>query len=102
MDKKEYLVRTFSWTKRKDYENYILNAVWQQMNYPQLRPVTQQYVKNGKNEYYLMDLYFPQLNVGVEVDEAYHKNNQEKDKLRTLDIMEKLGGYLCIVFQMLF
>lgn len=92
MDKKEYLVRTFSRTKRKDYENYILNAVWQQMNYPLVRPVTQQYVKSGKNEYYLMDLYFPQLNVGVEVDEAYHNNNKEQDIIRTLDISSKLAA----------
>lgn len=92
MDKREYLVRTFSRTKRKDYENYILNAVWQQMTYLQVRPVTQQYVKSGPNEYYLLDLYFPQLNVGVEVDEAYHLNNKAQDKIRTLDITSKLAA----------
>lgn len=92
MDKKEYLVRTFSRTKRKDYENYILNAIWQQMNYPQIRPVSQQYVKSGPNEYYLIDLYFPQLNVGVEVDEAYHLNNTQQDMIRTLDISRKLSA----------
>lgn len=38
------------------------------MNYPQIRPKTQQYVKSGNNDYYLIDLYFPQINIGVEVD----------------------------------
>ena len=46
-------------------------------------PVTQQYVKNG-NKYYLLDLYFPQINFGVEIDEAHHLNeeNKESDKVR--------------------
>lgn len=92
MDKKEYLIRTFSRTKRKDYENYILNAVWQQMDYLTIRPVTQQYVKSSSNEYYLIDLYFPQLNIGVEVDEAYHQSNVELDKIRALDISNKLAA----------
>ena len=66
MDKVEYLIKTFSRTKRKDYENYILNAVWQKIDCLDLRPVTQQYVKGHDNEYYLIDLYFPQINIGVE------------------------------------
>lgn len=30
--KREYLIRTFSRTKRKDYENYILNAIWHKLD----------------------------------------------------------------------
>ena len=92
MDKVEYLIKTFSRTKRKDYENYILNAIWQRINYLDLRPVTQQYVKGHDNEYYLIDLYFPQINIGVEVDEAFHKNNVESDLKRELTIEEKLSS----------
>ncbi|PRY81416.1 AbaSI family restriction endonuclease [Alkalibacterium olivapovliticus] len=92
MDKVEYLIKTFSRTRRKDYENYILNAVWQKINFLNMRPVTQQYVKGENNEYYLIDLYFPQINVGVEVDEAFHKNNIESDLKRELTIEEKLSS----------
>ena len=92
MDKVEYLIKTFSRTKRKDYENYILNAVWQKIDCLDLRPVTQQYVKGHENEYYLIDLYFPQINVGVEVDEAFHKNNVKSDLKRELTIEEKLSS----------
>lgn len=92
MDKLEYLIKTFSRTKRKDYENYILNAVWQRMDCLDIRPVTQQYVKGNDNEYYLIDLYFPQINVGVEVDEAFHKKNIESDLKRELTIEEKLSS----------
>lgn len=92
MDRLEYLIKTFSRTKRKDYENYILNAVWQKMDCLDIRPVTQQYVKGNDNEYYLIDLYFPQINVGVEVDEAFHKKNIESDLKRELTIEEKLSS----------
>lgn len=92
MDKVEYLIKTFSRTKRKDYENYIINAIWQKIDYLHIRPVTQQYVKGIDNEYYLIDLYFPQINVGVEVDEAFHKKNVEADLKRELTIEEKLSS----------
>lgn len=60
------------------------------MNHLDIRPVTQQYVKGNDNEYYLIDLYLPQINIGVEVDEAFHKNNYESDLKRELKIEEKL------------
>ena len=92
MNKLEYLIKTFSRTKRKDYENYILNAIWQKIDCLDIRPVTQQYVKGDNNGYYLIDLYFPQINVGVEVDEAFHKKNTESDLKRELTIEEKLSS----------
>lgn len=92
MDKIEYLIKTFSRTKRKDYENYILNAIWHKIDCLDIRPVTQQYVKGYDNDYYLIDLYFPQINVGVEVDEAFHKSNRESDLKRELTIEEKLSS----------
>ncbi|MGX7030648.1 AbaSI family restriction endonuclease [Vagococcus zengguangii] len=92
MNKVEYLAKTFSRTKRKDYENYVLNALWHKIDYLNIRPVTQQYVKGDDHSYYLIDLYFPQINLGVEVDEAFHKNNREKDIKRELTIEEKLSS----------
>ncbi|SFF64644.1 hypothetical protein SAMN05216353_10462 [Halobacillus alkaliphilus] len=86
MDKREYLVRTFSRTKKKDYENYILTALWHKVDNLNLKPVSQQYVKR-ENSYALMDLYFPQIHVGIEVDEAFHKNIRSQDELRMDDIL---------------
>ncbi|MEK5023160.1 AbaSI family restriction endonuclease [Paenibacillus sp. FSL M7-1046] len=87
MDKRDYLVKTLSRTKRKDYENYIINAIWHKLDNMELKPVSQQYVKRKDGGYALMDLYFSQLQVAIEVDESYHKNNQEADKLRMDDII---------------
>ncbi|WP_160037137.1 AbaSI family restriction endonuclease [Paenibacillus sp. An7] len=87
MKKRDYLVKTLSRTKRKDYENYIINAIWHKLDNLELKPVSQQYVKRNNGKHALMDLYFPQLQVAIEVDEAYHQNNQEADKLRMDDII---------------
>lgn len=44
MDKLEYIVRTLSRTRRKDYENYVVNAVWNRLGDESLKPVSQQWV----------------------------------------------------------
>lgn len=51
-----------------------------------VKPVSQQYVKRGES-FALLDLYFPQLHIGIEVDEAFHKSNQTQDGLRMDDIL---------------
>lgn len=38
-----------------------------------------------------MDLYFPDIHIGIEVDEADHKNNQESDLLRMDDIISAVS-----------
>lgn len=80
-DKKtEYIIKTLSRTKRKDYENFVINAIWNRISCEDLKPVTQQYVYNNReNQHYFIDLYFPQLNIGIEVDEAHHSKTKEYD-----------------------
>ena len=83
-------------TRHKAYENFIVNAIYARVGNPELKPVTQQYVKSKKlnktgktkRPYYLLDLYFPQLNYGIEIDERHHNNeeNQEADIVRAEDI----------------
>ena len=92
--KRDYIVKTFSRTKRKDYENYVINAIWQRLDNLNIKPVTQQYVKRKNGTYALIDLYFPQLNIAIECDEIFHQNqnNKLKDAERELAIEEKLGA----------
>ena len=80
MDKLAYIVRTLSRTRRKDYENYVVNAVWQRLADPEIKPVTQQYVRRADGSYFLIDLYFPQLSMGVECDEGYHESREQRDR----------------------
>ena len=90
--KKEYLIKTLSRTKRKDYENYVIGAIWHRLNNLEIKPVSQQYVKRSDGKYALLDLYFPQLNVGIECDEAYHEKNKEPDKIREVNLEQALSA----------
>jgi hypothetical protein len=93
-----YLVRTLSRTKRKDYENYVVNAIWNRLNDDSLKIETQHYIynsksrkknKNGKIENrYFIDLYFPDLNIGIECNEAFHKKQTKADKRREAEIKD--------------
>jgi hypothetical protein len=89
-DKKiDYILKTFSRTNKKDYENYVINAIWNRLisfdsEYVNLlKPVSQQYVEtHEKDKYRFIDLYFPQLNLGVEVNEPFHENQRVADMNR--------------------
>ena len=89
VDKLEYVIKTLSRTRRKDWENYVVNAVWNRLNDWGVKPVSQQYIrKNGKG--YLIDLYFPQVNIGIECDEAHHLRCEGVDHQREIDIIDYL------------
>lgn len=90
--KREYLIKTLSKTKRKDYENYIINRIYHKLNRLDVKPVTQQYVKRSDGRYGLIDLYFPQINYGIECDEKHHLGNSEQDRIRTLTMEEMLDS----------
>lgn len=96
MDKLKYLAKTLSRTKRKDYENYVVNAVWNRLACPELKPVTQQYIRSASSDDarerqgYFIDLYFPQLNIGVECDEPFHLHHEEEDGKREVAIADIL------------
>jgi len=90
-----YLIRTLSRTKRKDYENYVINAIWNRLNDDTIEAVTQQYVHNPeKGNKHFIDLYFPALNIGIECDEAHHlgEENIKADKEREASIYDALHG----------
>jgi hypothetical protein len=90
--KTEYICRTLSRTDRKNYENYVINAIWNRID-KKIRPVSQQYVNNpnDKRKHYFLDLYFPSVNLGIECNEAYHANNVENDNKRKVTIYDELN-----------
>lgn len=92
MDKLEYLAKTLSRAKRKDYENYVVNAVWNRLGRSDLKPVSQQWLAKPNGGGYFIDLYFPQLNIGIECDETYHLGQKEKDRQRELELIDILRG----------
>ena len=91
-DKNDYLFKSFA-KQKQSKENYIINAVYSRINNKELKPVTQQCVRIG-GKYRKIDLFFPQLNIGVECYEAYHKKQKEKDEQRTVEIADKLNAII--------
>lgn len=89
-DKLGYLIRALSRTKRKDYENYVVNAIWNRLAMGDVKPVTQQLVLWPDGRRSFVDLYFPQAMIGVECDEAYHQGQRERDREREITITDVL------------
>lgn len=84
--KTEYIIRQLGRTKNKKFEMYVVNRVINLINDLDIKFVTQQYVLRPDG-CALTDLYFPQFNLHIEVDEAHHKQNIESDKIREADII---------------
>jgi very-short-patch-repair endonuclease len=81
-------------TNKKDYENFVINAIWNKLNNDEIEIVSQQYISNNdpksKYKHYFIDLYFPGLNIGIECDEAHHHGQKEHDKIREATIYDLL------------
>lgn len=80
-----YLSNIFSKIHRKGFETYVIARIWNKLDNLDIEIVSQQYVKR-ENGYALLDLYFPQINYGVEVNEAYHLSQPEEDKMRKQEV----------------
>lgn len=87
-DKKEHIARQLARTHNKKYENYVITRIWHKIDRLDVKLVTQQYVSKLIG-YALMDLYFPQIGLFVEVDEGHHqlKTNLSADKIRDKDVV---------------
>ena len=91
MDKKEYIVRQLRRTYNKKYEAYVVHRIIHLLNDLDIKFVTQQYVVRPDDGIALTDLFFPQINLHIEVDEGHHKANIDADKLREFDIINTTG-----------
>ncbi|MFO8067398.1 MAG: hypothetical protein R6U11_07440, partial [Bacteroidales bacterium] len=73
MDKLDYIARQLSRARKKRYEHYVTTRIWHLLNDLTIKLVTQQYVKRPEGRA-LTDIYFPQLQIHIEIDENHHKN----------------------------
>jgi len=87
MDKLEYIARQISKASKKRYEHYVVTRIWHLLNDLTVKFITQQYVKRPNGSRALTDMFFPQLQIHIEIDEGHHKNQIDLDKLRELDII---------------
>ena len=89
--KLDYMTRLFRKIRNKRFEAYVIQRIWDLLNDDSIRFVTQQYFKRNENgKYALADLYLPQINMIVEIDEGQHikEEHQEADIQRSEDIKQ--------------
>ena len=89
--KLDYVTRIFGKTSHKRIENYVITRLWHLLNSGEIKIMHQQFVNRGQGQRALTDLYFPQINYHIEVDEEYHSNNKEHDTIREAEIISQTG-----------
>jgi very-short-patch-repair endonuclease len=89
MNKGEYITTALSKISYKRYECYAISRLWHKLDDLEIEFLFQQYV-SLKEGYILADLYLPQFNIIVEIDEKQHFKYLEKDKVRDNDVIEAI------------
>jgi very-short-patch-repair endonuclease len=90
MTELEFIIKQISKTNKKNYENYVVTRIWHKINNEEIKFVTQQYVSRP-NGHALTDMYFPQFNLHIEIDEPFHESQKELDIKRETDVIEATG-----------
>lgn len=83
----DYIIKQISKTNKKNFENYVVTRIWHGVNKSDVKFTTQQYV-NRPNGHALTDMYFPQFNLHIEIDEPFHVKQKELDIKRETDIIQ--------------
>lgn len=99
INKTKYVAKSLSRGTHKAYETMVVNAIYARLNNPEIEIKTQQFI-NTKNKDYsdyikkrrYIDLFFPQIQLAVEVDEGYHDNPYQMtlDKTRENSINQTI------------
>lgn len=85
--KLDYISRLLAKISKKKIEAYVISRIWHQLDNDKVQFVTQQYIRRTQDKYALADLYLPQINLFIEINEAFHKNNVEVDRVRNEEIV---------------
>lgn len=78
----------------KKYEQYVVTKILHSLPIFELKFVCQQFVKRPNGGRALTDLYFPQLKTHIEIDEGFHQNQINADRMRERDIIDITGHQL--------
>ncbi|WP_428737485.1 AbaSI family restriction endonuclease [Sulfurimonas sp.] len=95
--KYDYLVDQIHRTAYKKHESFIVGSLIHDPELDDLMPCTQFYVNRTDGGYALLDLFYPQINLAIEIDEPAHENNTVADNERQNIVEEKLECMFCRV-----
>lgn len=88
--KNDYVLRTLAKLTHKRWELYIVSRIIQQIDH-NIEFICQQLVKRPDGRRAFSDLFFPQVNIHLEIDEPFHEEQKYNDTLRERDIVETTG-----------
>jgi hypothetical protein len=101
LTKIKYVLKSLRKISHKEWELFVVSRIIHKLDDPDIEFVTQQLVRLPNNRRALTDLYFPQFNVHLEVDECHHfQDNSEitegfeyipEDEMRENDIVQITG-----------
>ena len=86
LTKQEYIIKQIAKTNKKKFENYVVTRLVHSLNTSEVKFLTQQYVKRPTG-HALTDMYLPQIELHIEIDEPFHKKQVVSDLDRELDII---------------
>ena len=89
--KDNYILTSLRKIKNKEWEFFVISRIIHGLDDDEIEFVTQQLVRRPNNTWALMDLYFPQFGLHIEIDEPNHLNQQEADAKRERDIVQITG-----------
>jgi hypothetical protein len=93
ISKQEYIVRNFAKLKHKKWELYVITRVFHRLSDLDVEFICQQPIWSAerKRKLSLVDMYFPQFNICLEIDEKHHNNEDQKrrDEDREERILDK-------------
>ena len=74
----------------KKFELYVISRIIHKLDDPEIQYVFQQYATRDaqSGKYALIDLYLPQFDFAIEVDEPHHLKRMTEDEMRMKDIAE--------------
>ena len=99
----EYILRSLSKIRHKTWEYFVISRIIHKLDDPDIEFVTQQLVRRPDGSRALTDLFFPQFNLHLEIDESHHFEPSDSgetdslmrvltDSLREQDIVDQTGN----------
>lgn len=97
--KLNYMGKLFKKISHKPTESYVIQRLWHRLDDERVKFVLQQHVTRDNDKRALIDLYLPQFNIAIEVNEPYHLNEEQKqhDSVRNSDIEHKANCKVVII-----
>lgn len=78
----DYIATLLAKISHKRLEYYVVSRIWHLLNDIEIEMRRQQYFKSSgnqeKSKYFLTDIYFPQVDIHIEINEPFHYKSDKK------------------------